>query len=162
MIFTVESVDIKIGKPNVLSCYEDQNLPCVFPIDGALTHNWDIQVTNGVLAGDYKFFMEVTDTADGSQVYLTDAGSAVKLEPQQRTSASFDLPVDIVEDGGTYNISFYGQLDDGTETGNVRSFIATFADHIDVAILSDSTPRTTAIKQDLACLLYTSPSPRDR
>ena len=96
--------------------------------------------------------MEVTDTADGSQVYLTDAGSAVGLEPQQRTSASFDLPVDIVEDGGTYNISFYGQLDDGTETGNVRSFIATFADHIDVAILSDSTPRTTAIKQDLAIL----------
>ena len=32
VIFTVESVDIKIGKPNVLSCYEDQNLPCVFPI----------------------------------------------------------------------------------------------------------------------------------
>ena len=152
VIFTVESVDIKIGKPNVLSCYEDQNLPCVFPIDGAFTHNWDIQVTNGVLAGDYKFFMEVTDTTDGSQVYITDAGSAVGLEPQQRTSASFILPVDTVEDGGTYNISFYGQLADGTATGNVRSFIATFAEHIDVAILSDSTTRTTAIKQDLAIL----------
>ena len=40
----------------------------------------------------------------------------------------------------------------GNPSGNVRSFIATFESNIDVAILGDTSARTTAIKQDLALL----------
>jgi len=59
VIFNVESVDISIGKPDILTCHDDQSLECVLPIDSALTHSWDFQATNGVLAGDYVFYMEV-------------------------------------------------------------------------------------------------------
>jgi len=151
VIFNVESVDISIGKPNILACHDDQSLECVLPIDSALTHSWDIQATNGVLAGDYVFYMEVTDMADGSQAHIVDSGPAVTLQSQQKTSVSF-TPWNGWMDGATYNISFYGLLADGSETGNERYFHATFADQVDVAILSDTSSRTTAIKQDLAIL----------
>ena len=151
VIFNVESVDISIGKPDVLSCHSDQTLECVLPIDSALTHSWEFQATNGVLAGDYIFYMEVTDMADGSQAHLVDSGPAVTLDSQQKTQVSF-TPWNGWMDGHTYNISFYGRLADGSETGNERYFHATFADHVDIAILSDTSSRTTAIKQDLALL----------
>ncbi len=151
VIFNVESVDISIGKPDILACHDDQSLECVLPIDSALTHSWDIQATNGVLAGDYVFYMEVTDMADGSQAHLVDSGPAVTLQSQQKTTVSF-TPWNGWMDGSTYNISFYGLLADGSETGNERYFHATFADQVDVAILSDTSSRTTAIKQDLAIL----------
>ena len=151
VIFNVESVDISIGKPDILACHDDQSLECVLPIDSALTHSWDFQATNGVLAGDYVFYMEVTDMADGSQAHLVDSGPAVTLQSQQKTSVSF-TPWNGWIDGATYNISFYGLLADGTQTGNERYFHATFADQVDVAILSDTSSRTTAIKQDLAIL----------
>ena len=151
VIFNVESVDISIGKPDILACHDDQSLACVLPIDSALTHSWDIQATNGVLAGDYVFYMEVTDMADGSQAHIVDSGPAVTLQSQQKTTVSF-TPWNGWMDGKTYNISFYGRLADGSETGNERYFHATFADHVDVAILSDTSSRTTAIKQDLAIL----------
>jgi hypothetical protein len=108
-------------------------------------------VINGVLAGDYVFYMEVTDMADGSQAHIVDSGPAVTLQSQQKTSVSF-TPWNGWMDGATYNISFYGLLADGSETGNERYFHATFADQVDVAILSDTSSRTTAIKQDLAIL----------
>ena len=151
VIFNVESVDISIGKPNILACHDDQTLECVLPIDSALTHSWEFQATNGVLAGDYMFYMEVTDMADGSQAHLVDSGQAVTLQSQEKTTVSF-TPWNGWMDGSTYNISFYGRLSDGSETGNTRYFHATFADHVDVAILSDTSSRTTAIKQDLAIL----------
>ena len=151
VIFNVESVDISIGKPNILACHDDQTLECVLPIDSALTHSWEFQATNGVLAGDYMFYMEVTDMADGSQAHLVDSGQAVTLQSQEKTTVSF-TPWNGWVDGSTYNISFYGRLSDGSETGNTRYFHATFADHVDVAILSDTSSRTTAIKQDLAIL----------
>lgn len=84
VIFNVESVDISIGKPDILACHDDQSLECVLPIDSALTHSWDIQATNGVLAGDYVFYMEVTDMADGSQAHIVDSGPAVTLQSQQK------------------------------------------------------------------------------
>ncbi len=151
VIFNVESVDISIGKPNILACHDDQTLECVLPIDSALTHSWEFQATNGVLAGDYMFYMEVTDMADGSQAHLVDSGQAVTLQSQEKTTVSF-TPWNGWVDGSTYNISFYGRLSDGSETGNTRYFHATFAKHVDVAILSDTSSRTTAIKQDLAIL----------
>ena len=154
VIFNVESVDISIGKPNTLTCHSDQTLECVLPIDAALTHSWDIQATNGVLGGDYIFYMEVTDMADGSQAHLVDSGPAVSLQSQERTDVTF-TPWNGWLDGHTYNISFYGRLSDGSETGNVRYFHASFADRVDVAILSDTSSRTSAIKEDLAILNMT-------
>ena len=44
------------------------------------------------------------------------------------------------------------KLANGDPSGNVRYFIATFESNIDVAILGDTSARTTAIKQDLALL----------
>ena len=151
VIFNVESVDISIGKPDTLTCHSDQTLPCVLPIDSALTHSWEFQATNGVLGGNYLFYMEVTDMADGSQAHLVNSGPAVSLQSQEKTTVSF-TPWNGWLDGHTYNISFYGRLSDGSETGNERYFHATFADRVDVAILSDTSSRTTAIKQDLAIL----------
>ena len=90
--------------------------------------------------------------ADGSQAHLVDSGQAVTtLQSQEKTTVSF-TPWNGWMDSSTYNISFYGRLSDGSETGNTRYFHATFADHVDVAILSDTSSRTTAIKQDLAIL----------
>ena len=109
VIFNVESVDISIGKPDILACHDDQTLECVLPIDSALTHSWDFQATNGVLAGDYVFYMEVTDMADGSQAHLVDSGPAVTLQSQEKTSVSF-TPWNGWIDGKTYNISFYDAL----------------------------------------------------
>ena len=151
VIFNVESVDISIGKPDTLACHADQTLACVLPIDSALTHSWEFQATNGVLGGNYIFYMEVTDMADGSQAHLVDSGPAKSLQSQEKTLVSF-TPWNGWLDGHTYNISFYGRLSDGSETGNVRYFHATFANQIDVAILSDTSTRTTAIKQDLSIL----------
>ena len=106
VIFNVESVDISIGKPNILARHDDQTLECVLPIDSALTHSWDIQATNGVLAGDYVFYME-TDMADGSQAHLVDSGPKVTLQSQQKTSVSSRRGT--ADGRKTYNISFYGR-----------------------------------------------------
>jgi hypothetical protein len=157
VIFNVESVDVSIGSPNTLKCMDDQTLSCVLPIDSALTHTWDYPAVNGVLAGDYIFYMEIHDLADGSLVYQMDSGGAQPLESQERIDLSF-TPWE-GESGGqqwvngtTYNISVSATLADGSEAGNVRFFHATFVDQIDVAILSDTSIRTTAIKEDLALL----------
>ena len=154
VIFNVESVDISIGLPKTLSCHSDQTLPCVLPIDSALTHSWDFQATNGVLAGDYIFFMKVVDMADGSTAHLVNSGNAVSLESQEKTDVSF-TPWNGWLDGHEYNISFYGELADGSETGNERYFHAKFADKVDIAILSDTSAETTKIKEDLIILNMT-------
>ena len=68
VIFSVESVDITLGKPDQISCLDDVILDCVLPIDSAKMHDWSLAATNGVLQGDYTFHMTVVDEADGSQV----------------------------------------------------------------------------------------------
>ena len=83
MIFSVESVDIVLGKPDQLSCLQDVIIDCVLPIDSALTHDWELSATNGVLQGDYTFHMTVTDMADGSQVHTTTAGPSQTLSPMK-------------------------------------------------------------------------------
>jgi len=151
VIFNVESVDITLGKPNTLNCLNDQTLECVMPIDSALTHDWTVKATNGVLAGDYVFNMNIFDMTDGSQAHTTTAGPAQSLDSHQLIDVSF-TPWNGWQDGHKYNISFDAELANGNPSGNVRYFHATFADSVDVAILSDTSPRTSAIKEDLNIL----------
>jgi hypothetical protein len=151
VIFSVESVDITLGKPDQLSCLTDVVLDCVLPIDSALTHDWSLSATNGVLQGDYTFHMNVEDMADGSQAHSTTAGPSQTLSPHQRIEVSF-TPWNGWQDGHQYNISYYATLADGSESGNTRYFHAGFADNVDVAILSGDTTRTATIKEDLVLL----------
>ncbi|MBT3476604.1 MAG: hypothetical protein HN458_01485, partial [Euryarchaeota archaeon] len=151
VIFNVESVDITLGKPNTLNCLNDQTLECVMPIDSALTHDWAVKATNGVLAGDYVFNMNIFDMTAGSQAHTTTAGPAQSLDSHQLIDVSF-TPWNGWQDGHEYNISFDAELANGNPSGNVRYFHATFADSVDVAILSDTSPRTSAIKEDLNLL----------
>ena len=156
VIFNVEAVDVSIGSPNTLKCMDDQTLACVLPIDEALDHTWDYSAVNGVLAGNYIFNMDIQDMATGLSVYQ-ESLDARTLQSAQRTNFSFtpwegNSDGQQWEDGATYNISVYATLADGSETGNTRFFHATFAENIDVAILSDTSVRTSIIKEDLAIL----------
>ena len=152
VIFNVESVDITLGKPSTLACLEDGVYACVLPIDGSLTHNWDLKATNGVLAGDYMFYMTVYDETDGAQVHqATSAPTTTALESNERIDLTFPAYNGWM-DGHSYNISYHAELANGNPSGNIRYFHATFADQIDVAILSDSTARTSTIKEDLQLL----------
>ena len=151
VIFSVESVDITLGKPDQISCLDDVILDCVLPIDSAKMHDWSLAATNGVLQGDYTFHMTVVDEADGSQVHTTTAGPSVTLGAHERTTVSF-TPWNGWMDGHSYNISSHATLPDGSTSGNVRYFHATFADHVDIAILSGDSTRVSAIKEDMVIL----------
>ncbi len=151
VIFNVESVDITLGKPNTLNCLNDQTLECVMPIDSALAHDWTVKATNGVLAGDYVFNMNIYDMTTGSQAHTTTAGPAQSLDSHQMIDVTF-TPWNGWLDGHEYNISFDAELSNGNPSGNLRYFHATFAETINVAILSDTSPRTSAIKEDLNIL----------
>ena len=151
VIFNVESVDITLGKPNVLGCLSDQVLECVMPIDSSYTHDWALQATNGVLAGDYTFNMNIYDETTQTMAHTTTAGPSQTLDSHQRIEVTF-TPCNGWMDGHAYNISFDAELANGNPSGNVRYFHATFADNVDVAILSDTSVRTTAIKEDLNIL----------
>ncbi|MGB0329762.1 MAG: hypothetical protein ACPGCU_04000, partial [Candidatus Poseidoniaceae archaeon] len=110
------------------------------------------KATNGVLAGDYMFYMTVFDETDGTQVYqASSAPTTTTLASNERIDLTFPAYNGWM-DGHTYNISFHAELANGNPSGNVRYFHATFADQIDVAILGDSTARTSTIKQDLQLL----------
>lgn len=151
VIFSVESVDITLGKPDQISCLSDVVLDCVLPIDSVLTHDWGLSATNGVLQGDYTFHMTINDLADGSQVHTTTAGPSQVLGPHERTMVSF-TPWNGWQDGHTYNITYHATLPNGDMSGNERFFHAGFADMVDVAILSGDTSRTQSIKEDLVLL----------
>ena len=151
VIFSVESVDITLGKPDQISCLSDVILDCHLPIDSAKMHDWSLSATNGVLQGDYTFHMTVVDEADGSTVHSTTAGPSQTLSAHERTSVSF-TPWNGWMDGHSYNISYHATLPDGSTSGNVRYFHASFADQIDVAILSGDSTRVSAIKEDLVLL----------
>ena len=151
VIFSVESVDITLGKPDQLSCLSDAVLDCILPIDSALTHDWELSATNGVLQGDYVFHMTVVDMATGNEVHTVDSGSSQTLGPHEKTGVSF-TPWNGWQDGKMYNISFHATLPNGDTSGNVRYFHAAFADQIDVAILSGDSTRVSAIKEDMDIL----------
>ena len=151
VIFDVESVDIKLSQPNKLACLEEVRLNCVLPIDSSLTHNWDITATNGVLEGDYIFYMNIFDQTTNSLAHTSNAGPAQSLVSGQRIDLSF-TPWAGYQDGHTYNITYHAELDDGTPSGESRTFVATFADEVDFAILSDDTSGTSTIIEDLAIM----------
>ncbi|MEC8626196.1 MAG: hypothetical protein VXY39_04715, partial [Candidatus Thermoplasmatota archaeon] len=158
VIFNVESVDISLSKPSTLACLDDQVLACVLPTDSAVTHDWSLSAINGVLTGEYVFTMnveDITDPANPTMAHTTTYGTTsnpITLEPQERTDLTFAGWTGY-QDGRTYNISYSATIAaTGESSGNVRYFHATFADLVDVAILSESTTRTSTIKQDLALL----------
>ncbi len=140
VVFEVKSVDINIKKPKILNCLDDQIMNCVLPISSSLNHNWEVPVVNGVLEEDYTFYMDVFDQTTNSLVYSTSLGP-VSLVADQRTNLIFDPFADSSGtpgwiDGHTYNISYRAEISDGTPSGLPNYFIATFADQVDVAILS--------------------------
>jgi hypothetical protein len=151
VIFSVESVDITLGKPDQISCLDDVVLDCQLPIDSALEHDWSLSATNGVLQGSYTFHMTVVDVADGNQVHTTTGGPSQTLGAHERTTVSY-TPWGGYLDGHTYNISFHATLPDGSTSGNTRYFHAGFADQIDIAILSGDSTRVSAIKEDMILL----------
>ena len=69
VIFSVESVDITLGKPDTLSCLSDVVLDCILPIDNVTEHDWSLSATNGVLQGDYTFHLTVVDMDTGPSSY---------------------------------------------------------------------------------------------
>ena len=121
VIFSVESVDITLGKPNQLSCLSDVVLDCIMPIDNVTTHDWSLAATNGVLQGDYTFHMSIVDMDTGNQVHTTTAGPSQTLGPHERTIVTF-TPWNGWMDGHKYNISYYATLPDGSTSGNERYF----------------------------------------
>ena len=151
VIFSVESVDITLGKPDTLSCLSDVVLDCILPIDNVTEHDWSLSATNGVLQGDYTFHMTVVDMDTGAQVHTTTAGPSQTLAPNERTTVTF-TPWNGWMDGHKYNISYHATLPDGSSSGNTRYFHAGFAYDVDVAILSGDSARVTAIKEDLVIL----------
>ena len=152
VIFDVRSVDISLSKPiGVLDCLSDSKMNCVLPIDQSLTHSWDIRATNGVLEGEYIFYMEIYDETTNSLAHTVTAGPAQELIASQVVDLSF-TPWNGYQDGHTYNISYRAELEDGTSSGTPRYFHATFANNIDIAILSDKTDGTSRIVEDLMIL----------
>ena len=151
LIFEVASVDITLLRPNVLNCVEE-SVACVMPMDSVVNHEFEVPLINGVLAGDYNIKLKVTDMADGSVVYdQASDESPISVAPHDRVSASWANVYDGWTDGHTYNISFYAELTDGSPSGNNRYYTVTFADEIDVAILSNPTDqgRLDRVKEDL-------------
>ena len=151
VIFDVKSVDISLSQPNRLACLDEIRLNCVLPIDSSLQHNWDISATNGVLEGDYVFYMNIYDETTNSLAHTSNAGPAQTLISGQRVDLAF-TPWAGYQDGHTYNISYHAELDDGTPSGEPRFFFATFAEDVDIAILSDKTAGTSTIIEDLAIM----------
>ena len=89
VIFDVKSVDISLSQPNRLACLDEIRLNCVLPIDSSLQHNWDISATNGVLEGDYVFYMNIYDETTNSLAHTSNAGPAQTLISGQRVDLAF-------------------------------------------------------------------------
>ena len=84
VIFDVKSVDITIGEPSKLACLDEVRLNCVLPIDNSLLHDWEISATNGVLEGDYIFYMDIFDETTNSLAHTVTAGPAQSLLSGQK------------------------------------------------------------------------------
>ena len=111
VLFRVESVDISLGRPEVLSCMNDESFACTLPIDSSLTHDWSFYATNGVLAGDYTFHMgveDITDPANPTTAHTTTSGQAKHLIPTKE----WRLPSLLETDGkmDTHTTSVITQL----------------------------------------------------
>ena len=142
------SSDVMLARPNELSCLSDQVLECTLPIDAALSHSWSFKAYNANIAEEYTFRMSVVNSSTNAQVHS--ASNTVTMAAYDVVDVTF-TPWNGWTDGGTYNISFSAvRTNDNSNVGNVRYFLATFKDTVDVAILSDSP--TSEIKSDLSIL----------
>lgn len=150
VIFEVASVDVTLFRPDVLDCVEDVDYDCVYPIDQALTHQFTVPLSNGVLAGDYNIYLDVVDSSGTTVSSTVSTNSPMTLESHESGDATFQ-PYTGWADGETYDLRFYAELVDGTPSGNQRNFTISFADTVDVAILSNPTDqnRLQSVKQDL-------------
>ncbi|MBS71649.1 MAG: hypothetical protein CMO20_01665 [Thermoplasmata archaeon] len=153
VIFEVASVDVTIYRPNVLSCVEDATYDCVYPIDQALNHQFEVPLSNGVLEGNYNIYLDIVDSSGNVVSSTTSTNSPILLESHEDADASFQ-PFNGWQDGESYELRFYAQLVDGTPSGNQQNFSITFADTVDVAILSNPTDqsRLEGVKQDLQAM----------
>ena len=156
IMFSIASAEITLMQPDVMECVTDITYECVYPIDDQSVHSFSVPLLNGVIDGDYTLTMSIKDLTTNQQVFEQDADNGqFSLEPHQRAWANWTEPFNSWADGHTYNISFSAEVtkEDGTiePSGNVRFFIITFYDRIDVAILSNPTDqnRLQMVKSDL-------------
>tara|TARA_B100001175_G_scaffold311327_1_gene315607 strand:+ start:5607 stop:12044 length:6438 start_codon:yes stop_codon:yes gene_type:complete len=156
VIFSIASAEITLMQPDVMECVTDITYECVYPIDDQAMHSFSVPLLNGVIDGDYTLTMSIQDLTTNQQVFEQTADNGpFALEPHQRDWANWSQPFNSWADGHTYNISFYADVtkEDNTvePSGNVRFFIITFYDRIDVAILSNPTDqnRLQMVKSDL-------------
>ncbi|MEE3083123.1 MAG: hypothetical protein VX320_03410, partial [Candidatus Thermoplasmatota archaeon] len=153
LIFEVASVDIALLRPDVLDCVED-TVGCAYPIDQVEQHAFNVPLINGVLDGEYNIKLKIEDMDTSTVVYDSNSdNSPLALAPHDRADASWASvePASGWVDGHKYNLTFYAELTDGSESGNIRYYHVTMADTIDVAILSNPTDqgRLEAVKDDL-------------
>ncbi|HJM87605.1 MAG TPA: hypothetical protein QF433_05235, partial [Candidatus Thalassarchaeaceae archaeon] len=150
VIFEVASVDVTLYRPDVLDCVEDATYDCVYPIDQALNHQFTVPLSNGVLAGDYNIYLDVVDSLGSTVSSTTSTNSPITLSSHENSEATFQ-PYSGWQDGETYAMRFYAKLIDGTPSGNEQNFTISFADSVDVAILSNPTDqnRLESVKQDM-------------
>ena len=103
--------------------------------------------------------MSIVDLDTNQEVYAATADNGpFVLQPHDRAFANWSQPYNNWVDGHTYNISFSADVtkEDGTiePSGNVRFFIITFHDQIDVAVLSNPTDqnRLQRVKADIEAM----------
>ncbi len=159
VIFTVKSVDITLGSTPELECLRDNTYVCVLPRDSALSHDWQMSATNGVLEGEYDFYMTVHDMTSGEEnqveVFNQTSGQSRILEPQEKITVTY-TPWNGFQNGKSYNITYFSTIaSTGEISGNVRSFKATFSDQIDVAILSDDDVKEVKMDLEILGMTYT-------
>ncbi|CAI8242600.1 MAG: Uncharacterised protein [Methanobacteriota archaeon] len=147
--FNVESVNLFINPPNFLTCVNDNQYQCIYPIDEVQNHEFRAQVINGVLAGNYVFNLEVIDTSTNTMVFNQSTTKVYELEPAEVDTVDFPIFIDW-ESGKEYRVGFKAYLVGGGISGNDPNFTATFSNDIDVLILSDPVPgHLPAVKQNL-------------
>ena len=156
IMFSIASADITLMQADVMECVTDITYKCVYPIDDARAHSFSVPLLNGVIEGEYGLSMSIVDLDTSQEVYTASADNGpFVLQPHDRAFANWSQPYNNWVDGHTYNISFSADVtkEDGTiePSGNVRFFIITFHDQIDVAVLSNPTDqnRLQRVKADL-------------
>ena len=142
-----------------MECVTDITYECVYPIDDQAMHSFSVPLLNGVIDGDYTLTMSIKDLTTNQQVFEQTADNGpFTLEPHQRAWANWSQPFNSWADSHTYNISFSAEVtkENGSvePSGNVRFFVITFYDQIDVAILSNPTDqnRLQMVKSDLEAM----------
>ena len=134
--FNIENVKLTISPPNYLTCVED-SYQCIYPIDEIANHEFKAQVLNGVLAGNYVFNLEVIETDTNQMVFNQSTTKSYELQPGEVETVEFPIFIDW-ESGKEYRVGFKAYLVGGGVSGNDPNFTATFANQVDVLILSNS------------------------